>query len=121
MALFVVVESQEDFDRWRAGQLREASDPANSTAARGRDAFMSSACALCHTIRGTDAAGVTGPDLTHVGSRSSLAAGALEYNRGNLAAWIAAPQVIKPGNHMPTVGLDPQDLQSITVYLDGLK
>jgi cytochrome c oxidase subunit 2 len=121
MALYVVVESQNDFDRWRAGQLQAASDPGNSMAARGRDAFMSSACALCHTIRGTDAAGVTGPDLTHVGSRSSLAAGTLEYNRGNLAAWIADPQGIKPGNHMPTVGLDPQDLQSITAYLDGLK
>jgi cytochrome c oxidase subunit 2 len=62
-----------------------------------------------------------GPDLTHVGSRTSLAAGALEHNRRNLAAWIAAPQGIKPGNHMPVVGLDPRDLQSITAYLDGLK
>jgi cytochrome c oxidase subunit 2 len=121
MALYVLVETQSDFDRWRAGQLQAASDPANSTAVRGRDAFMSSACALCHTIRGTDAAGVMGPDLTHLASRSSLAAGTLDYNRGNLAAWIADPQGIKPGNHMPTVGLDPQDLQSITAYLDGLK
>jgi cytochrome c oxidase subunit 2 len=121
MALYVFVESQSDFDRWRAGQLQAGSDPANSTAARGRDAFMSSACALCHTIRGTDAAGITGPDLTHLASRSSLAAGTLDYNRGNLAAWIADPQGIKPGNHMPTVGLDPEDLQSIAAYLDGLK
>jgi cytochrome c oxidase subunit 2 len=45
----------------------------------------------------------------------------LEYNRGNLAAWIADPQGIKPGNHMPTVGLGPDDLQAITAYLDGLK
>ena len=82
---------------------------------------MSSACPLCHTIRGTDAGGVMGPDLTHVGSRTSLAAGALENNRRNLATWIAEPQVIKPGNHMPAVGLDPRDLQSITAYLDGLK
>jgi cytochrome c oxidase subunit 2 len=121
MALYVFVETQSDFDRWRAGQLQAASDPGNTTAARGRDAFMSSACALCHTIRGTDAAGITGPDLTHLASRSSLAAGTLDYSRGNLAAWIADPQGIKPGNHMPTVGLDPEDLQSITAYLDGLK
>jgi cytochrome c oxidase subunit 2 len=121
MALYVFVESQSDFDRWRAGQLQAASDPRDSMAARGRAAFMSSACPLCHTIRGTDAAGVMGPDLTHVGSRASLAAGALENNRGNLAAWIAEPQVIKPGNHMPAVGLDLHDLQSITAYLDGLK
>jgi cytochrome c oxidase subunit 2 len=121
MALYVFVEPQNDFDRWRAGQLQAARDPGNSTAARGRDAFMSSACALCHTIRGTDAAGITGPDLTHLASRASLAAGTLDYSRGNLAAWIADPQGIKPGNHMPTVRLDPQDLQSITAYLDGLK
>jgi len=53
---------------------------------------MSSACPLCHTIRGTDAAGVMGPDLTHVGSRASLAAGVFKYNRRNLAAWIAEPR-----------------------------
>jgi cytochrome c oxidase subunit 2 len=121
MALYVFVETQSDFDRWRAGQLKAASDPSDRTAARGRDAFMSSACVLCHTIRGTDAGGITGPDLTHLASRSSLAAGTLEYNRGNLAAWIADPQGIKPGNHMPTVGLGPDDLQAITAYLDGLK
>ena len=121
MAVYVFVESQQDFDRWRAGQLQAATAPTGSTAAQGRDSFMTSACPLCHTIRGTDAAGVTGPDLTHVASRASLAAGALDYNRGNLAAWIADPQGIKPGNHMPTVGLNPQDLQSIATYLDGLK
>jgi cytochrome c oxidase subunit 2 len=121
MAVFVIVESQQDFDRWRAGQLQPASEPSDSTTTHGRDAFMTSACALCHTIRGTDAGGVTGPDLTHVASRLSLAAGTLNYSRGNLAAWIADPQGIKPGNHMPKVGLPPDDLQSITAYLDGLK
>jgi cytochrome c oxidase subunit 2 len=121
MAVYVFVESQQDFDRWREGQLAAARNPTDSTAARGRDAFMTSACALCHTIRGTDAGGISGPDLTHVASRSSLAAGTLDYSRGNLAAWIADPQGIKPGNHMPTVGLNPDDLQSITAYLDGLK
>ncbi len=121
MALYVIVESQADFDRWRASQLKSAADPADSTASRGRDTFMTSACALCHTIRGTDAAGATGPDLTHLASRVSLAAGALDYNRGNLAAWIADPQGIKPGNHMPTVVLDPDALQSLAAYLDGLK
>ena len=121
MAVFVIVESQQDFDRWRAGQLQPAREPSDSTTTHGRDAFMTSACALCHTIRGTDAGGVTGPDLTHVASRLSLAAGTLNYSRGNLAAWIADPQGIKPGNHMPKVGLPPDDLQSITAYLDGLK
>jgi len=121
MAFYVVVESQQDFNRWRTGQLQVARDPTNSTARRGRDVFMTAACALCHTIRGTDAAGVYGPDLTHMASRASLAAGTLSYNRGNLAAWIADPQGIKPGNNMPKVELDPTALQSIITYLDGLK
>jgi cytochrome c oxidase subunit 2 len=121
MALYVVVQSQQDFDNWKAAQLQPANDPADSTSSRGRDTFMSSACALCHTIRGTDAAGTSGPDLTHLASRLSLAAGTLDFSRGHLAAWIADPQGIKPGNHMPTVGLDPDDLQSITAYLEGLK
>jgi cytochrome c oxidase subunit 2 len=121
MALYVVVQSQEDFDNWRAAQLQAANNPTDSGSSRGRDAFMSSACPLCHTIRGTDAAGTSGPDLTHLASRLSLAAGALDLSRGHLAAWIADPQGIKPGNHMPAVGLDPDDLQSITTYLYGLK
>ncbi len=121
MALYVVVESQQDFDRWRSGELQVAREPADSMAAQGRDRFMTSACVLCHTIRGTDAAGVSGPDLTHVASRASLAAGTLRYSRANLAAWIADPQGIKPGNHMPRVELDPTGLQSIITYLDGLK
>ena len=121
MALFVIVESQQDFDRWRAGQLQAAHEPADSMASHGRDVFMTSACALCHTIRGTDAGGMTGPDLTHVASRVSLAAGTLNYSRGNLAAWITSPQGVKPGSHMPKVGLSPDDLQSMIAYLDGLK
>jgi cytochrome c oxidase subunit 2 len=76
---------------------------------------------LCHTIRGTDAAGISGPDLTHVASRISLGAGTLSYSRGTLAAWISDPQGIKPGNHMPNVPLDPDALQSLTAYLDGLR
>ena len=121
MALYVVVQSRRDFDSWRAGQLQAARDPTDSMAVHGRDVFMTSACVLCHTIRGTDAAGVSGPDLTHLASRTSLAAGTLSYSRGNLAAWIADPQGIKPGNHMPAVGLDANALQSIITYLDGLK
>jgi cytochrome c oxidase subunit 2 len=121
MALNVIVESQQDFDRWRQGQLRAAQDPADNVAAQGRDIFMTSACALCHTIRGTDAAGISGPDLTHLASRISLGAGALAYSRGTLAAWISNPQGIKPGNHMPNVPLDPNALQSLTAYLDGLR
>jgi cytochrome c oxidase subunit 2 len=121
MSLYVVVESRQDFEQWRIRQLHPAAEPANETAKRGRDAFMTSACPLCHTVRGTDAGGVSGPDLTHLASRISLGAGTLPNRRGNLAAWIADPQSVKPGNHMPRVSLNPDDLQAMTTYLGGLE
>jgi cytochrome c oxidase subunit 2 len=120
MALYVIVESAGDFEKWRARQLRSAADPTDGTAERGRAVFMSSACPLCHTIRGTDAGGVSGPDLTHLASRRSLAAGTLPNGRGNLTAWIADPQGVKPGNHMPRVSLSSTDLQALATYLGGL-
>jgi cytochrome c oxidase subunit II len=121
MAIYVIVESREDFEKWKARQLQPAVDSSDAVARRGRAAFMSSACPLCHTIRGTDAGGVSGPDLTHLASRMTLAAGAVPNGKGNLAAWIGDPQGVKPGNHMPRVSLGSEDLQSIATYLNGLE
>jgi len=121
MAIYVVVESRDDFEKWKARQLQPAVDSPDAVAKRGRDAFMSSACPLCHTIRGTDAGGTLGPDLTHLASRMTLAAGALPNGKGNLTAWIGDPQGVKPGNHMPRVSLDSVDLRSIATYLNGLQ
>ena len=70
---------------------------------------------------GTSAGGRNGPELTHVGSRRTLAAGTLPMSRGNLAAWIVDPLGIKPGVNMPLVKLDPDQLNSISAYLEGLK
>jgi cytochrome c oxidase subunit II len=120
MAIYVVVESRGDFEKWKARQLQPAADSSDTVTKRGRDAFMNSACPLCHTIRGTDAGGTLGPDLTHLASRMTLAAGALPNGKGNLAAWIGDPQGVKPGNHMPRVSLNSEDLQSISTYLNGL-
>ena len=83
---------------------------------------MASGCAACHTIAGTQAAGLAGPDLTHVGSRRTLGAGILPNNRGTLAGWIADSQTIKPGNRMPNYKqLDARELNAIADYLAGLK
>jgi cytochrome c oxidase subunit 2 len=76
---------------------------------------------MCHTIRGTNAGGKIAPDLTHVGSRRYLAAGALPMSRGNLAAWIVDPHSIKPGVNMPTIKLSADELNSISAYLESLK
>ena len=76
---------------------------------------------MCHTVRGTSAGGTVGPDLTHIGSRQYIAAGTLPMSRGNLAAWIVDPQRIKPGVNMPLIKLDPEEVQPLARYLEGLK
>jgi cytochrome c oxidase subunit 2 len=76
---------------------------------------------VCHTVRGTDARGTRGPDLTHVGSRASLGAGILPNDAGTFARWIASSQHIKPGNLMPSfTSLDETELERLAAYLEGL-
>jgi cytochrome c oxidase subunit 2 len=76
---------------------------------------------MCHTIGGTLAASHVGPDLTHVGSRRSIAAGTLPNTRSNLASWISDPQAIKPGSRMPGTTLSPSELNALVTYLETLK
>jgi cytochrome c oxidase subunit 2 len=121
MAFFVIAEEQAAFDEWARLQRNGAAAAADAEADAGQQAFMSKQCAACHTIRGTAASGTTGPDLTHVGGRRTIAAGLLETTRGSLAAWIADPQTLKPGNNMPMVPLSPEELRAISAYLAGLK
>jgi cytochrome c oxidase subunit 2 len=121
MAIMVIVEPQDAFDAWRAGQTAEAQTPQTDEERRGLGVVTSHACGACHTVRGTEAAGTLGPDLTHIASRQTIAAGLLPVTRGALAAWIADPQTLKPGNNMPLVPLSPDDLQAVSAYLAGLK
>jgi cytochrome c oxidase subunit II len=121
MALDVVVESEAEFQRWRERQLASAAQPRDASAEAGLHVFMASACNLCHAIAGTSAFGQTGPDLTHIASRRSLAAGALANTPENLRRWLANPQRVKPGNHMPVVTLDDEQLDALTAYLSGLQ
>jgi cytochrome c oxidase subunit 2 len=121
MALDVAVESPEQFDAWRQAQLQPAATPADGDLASGQNLFLSKACVLCHAIAGTRAGGVTGPDLTHVASRKSIAAGTLANSQANLGLWIADPTRIKPGTAMPKVKLTGDELAKITAYLASLK
>lgn len=121
MSFFVIADEPADFDRWMAAQRAPATQATDEEIAAGRDAFMAKPCAACHTIRGTQATGTTGPDLTHVGSRKTIGAGLFETTRGSLAAWIADPQTLKPGNNMPLVPLSPDELRAISAYLASLK
>jgi cytochrome c oxidase subunit 2 len=121
MALWVVAEDEAHFNQWRTRQLANSVDPVNPSQQRGQQVFLQTACALCHTIRGTVAAGQNAPDLTHLASRLTIAAGTLTNNRGNLAGWISDPQTIKPGNHMATVPLQADELQALLDYLGSLQ
>jgi cytochrome c oxidase subunit 2 len=76
---------------------------------------------MCHNIGGTDASAVTGPDLTHVGSRLRIGAGTLDNEPAALAAWIRNPQALKPGTRMPATALGGEDLAALTTYLASLK
>lgn len=121
MGFAVVAEPFEQFAAWQEAQLADGKEPDNPETKRGRTVFLTHACAMCHTIRGTSAAATMGPDLTHFGSRMNLAAETLPNNPGSLAGWIIDPQNIKPGNHMAPNALSGQDLQALISYLESLE
>ena len=121
MALVVVAEPPDDFERWLAANRMPAAAPATSEQQRGKDVFERGPCAMCHAIAGTSAGGRSGPDLTHIASRSTIGAGTLPNTKGHLAGWIADPQQIKPGNRMPPTGLTGEELQAVLAYLEILK
>jgi cytochrome c oxidase subunit 2 len=120
MGLLVVAQRPEEFRAWADGQRQAAAAPSDSLTLRGRDAFAGSACAACHTVRGTSAGGRLGPDLTHVASRRTLAARLLPNTPGHLGGWIANPQALKPGSRMPRVPMSPEEFTVIHHYLQTL-
>ena len=119
MLLRVVVHTAEDFERWLSRQRADAAeDPAVS---EGRRVFETTACINCHSVRGTNADGHFGPDLTHLMSRSTLAAGAAPNNRAELIDWITDPDHIKPGARMPAMKLEPEQIAKVADFLGSLQ
>ena len=121
MGFAIIAESPEQFSAWYEQQLKPAAEPTNAEATRGRDVFLTHACVMCHTIRGTTAGSHYGPDLTHIASREMIAAETLPNVPGALAGWILDPQQVKPGNHMAPNILAPDDLQAVIAYLQSLQ
>jgi len=121
MAFWVIAEPPDRFKAWFEQQLQPAVEPSDEDQRRGKEIFLKSGCVLCHAIRGTDAGAQIGPDLTHFGSRKTIAAGTLWNTKGNLAGWIADPQNIKPGTHMATVPIGSAEMQPLIDYLESLK
>ena len=121
MAFVVVAEPNDRFESWLNEQRRSAGEPADPVAQKGREVFLTAPCPICHTVRGTPASGMTAPDLTHLASRSTIAAGTIPNNPGHLAGWIVDPQGIKPGNNMPPQLLGGDRLQPLLAYLGSLR
>jgi cytochrome c oxidase subunit 2 len=118
MLLRVYVDSRAAFDRWLAEQRRPAE--VNDAVANGRQIFQTTSCVNCHTIAGTKANGQFGPDLTHVMSRDTIAAGVAPNTPENLRRWIQNPDAFKPGSRMPAMNLTDRDLDAVTAYLASL-
>ena len=118
MLLRVSVDRPEDFASWVRTQ--QAGVVEDTTAIAGRRVFENNACMNCHAIRGTPADGRFGPDLTHLMSRATIAAGAAENTHDNLRLWIENPSAIKPGSLMPAMKLSDADLDAVVSYMETL-
>jgi len=122
MSFFVIALAEDDFAAWLSNEAAPARQPRNEAAMRGRDLFMQSGCGGCHTVRGTQAVGKIGPDLTHVGARHSLGAATLPNDAKAFARWIRDNQHIKPENLMPAFEIfTEKQLSDLSAYLEQLR
>lgn len=121
MALLVIAHEPAEYERWAESQRQRAREPQNDLEKRGQEVFLRSPCIMCHAIEGTLAQARMAPDLTHLASRTTLAAGTLPNTRGNLGGWILDPQAVKPGANMPPVSLSASDLHALLSYLESLQ
>jgi len=118
--LFVVVPPEE-YSAWVAHQQEPAREPTGAEAVAGKEVIGSVGCGSCHAIRGTDLKGTFGPDLTHFGSRSGIAAYTIKNTPENLLRWIQDPQGVKPECKMPNVPLPLEQQKQLVAYLEELK
>lgn len=119
MRLLVVAQPRAEFETW-AQRLKAPPTPPAGQAAEGLQAFLAGGCVACHTIQGVSP-GVVGPDLTHFGSRKTLAAGLLPNTPDHLARWLANPPAVKAGALMPKLQLTDAQLTALVAYLGSLK
>jgi cytochrome c oxidase subunit II len=121
MGFLVVAEEPAEHAAWLAAQEDDAAEPMTDGQREGEQVFLGSACVYCHAVRGTNALSDFGPDLTHLAGRQRIGGGILENNRGNLGGWLADPQHVKPGNLMPSLDLDSDELNVLLDYLESLE
>ena len=121
MSFYMVADSGPQFQQWLSQQAQSSVSPSTPQTVHGQQVFLTHACVMCHTIRGTPAGSRVGPDLTHLASRATIAAGMLPNSIGNLGGWILNAQSIKPGCRMPPNQMTGSELQDLLAYLETLK
>jgi cytochrome c oxidase subunit 2 len=120
MRFQVIAEPQATFPAWLKAQAELPSTPTAGPAAEGSRLFRERKCSDCHAVTNSHAGSEKGPPLTHIASRKRLG-GALPNTGESLARWIAAPQAVKPGNHMPDQQLPPAEVQALVAYMESLR
>ncbi len=121
MSMYVFAQRPANYRAWLANMASSSRTPTAALAQAGRAVFTGEQCASCHTIAGTAAQGLVGPNLTHLASRTTLASVTIPNTAGELAAWITNPQAIKPGNRMPDLGLSRVQVNQVVAYLETLR
>jgi cytochrome c oxidase subunit 2 len=122
MRLLVIADPPQEYAAWKANQLEPGPQPTSQQALEGQHVFMAAACVLCHTVRGTEAHGLIGPDLTHIASRRMIAANVYVNNTANLEAWVTHAQSLKPEVVMPNLTqFNGKQLIALVTYLQELK
>lgn len=118
MRIRVVAQTPAEFSQWQAQQKQVPAVPASEQIALGAQYFQQLSCSNCHAIRGTAATASIAPDLTHLASRETLAAGRMMNTPENLASWLHDPEAMKPGCKMPNLHLVPQQQSALVAYLE---
>jgi cytochrome c oxidase subunit II len=121
MVAFVVAQPPDEFAEWLDHQAQPQPLPTSPRIEEGRQIFFGSSCVYCHTVSGHGPPNMIGPDLTHLASRETIAAGVLPNDRAHLGGWIVDPQAQKPGNLMPGTQIAGDELQALLDYLESLE
>jgi cytochrome c oxidase subunit 2 len=120
MRVRVVAQAPGDFQRWLSAEAQPKPSPTSDLAKEGERLFADKTCASCHVVQGGPRlpASVVGPDLTHLGSRATLAAGVVANTPAALRSWLADPDATKPGSYMPNLHLNGHELDALVAYLE---
>jgi len=121
MRIMVVAQPPAAYNKWLLVHTDKATIPIDSLARKGKALFMSASCSSCHSIQGTLATGMEGPNLTHFASQQTMLSGMMDNNPENVEKWLSDPQKIKPGAHMPRFIFSKDSVRAITAYLTQLK